>query len=321
MPEIMPRPGDNQILLNLKNGSKLMQLELWLRYRRLLEGISQPARDRFAAASMADILRRRRPHLALMHFTCYDSLCHIHGEDFGKLQPALETLDEGLGLLLSALDGGAAGNPGGASAGNSDTAVILFSDHAQLPLEKTILPNDILVEMGLLGRDAEGRYRPGGTGCFIECCGGSAFFHPGALADGGKADGKADGFADSSLTAIRRRIETSPGFNRWLSAGEMAVSGRGNLPFGFCALEGCAYGAYDTGEKAQHGYPADYDNYGVFYAARGAGTSRGKTIWGGSLLDIAPLALRLLGAGLPPEKRPALPGLPEARGDFFEPED
>jgi hypothetical protein len=101
----------------------------------------------------------------------------------------------------------------------------------------------------------------------------------------------------------------------------MAVSGRENLPFGFCASEGYAYGAWDQGEKAQHGYPADYDNYGVFYAVRGTDVPRGKTVWGGSLLDIAPLALRLLGAGLPAERRPALPGLPEARGDFFEREE
>jgi hypothetical protein len=298
IPEIMPRPGQNQILLNLKNGSKLTQLGLWLRYRRLLDGISQPNLDRFSAVCMAEILRRHRPDLGLIHFTAYDTLCHRYGEDFDKLEPALRVLDDGLGLLLDALDNG------GRKA--EDTAVILFADHAQLPLVKTVLPNDILTDMGLLRRNPQGGYMPGETGCFIECCGGSAFIHPGNLRCPG-----------DSMTALCKRIEESPGFNRWLTREEMETCGRGELPGGFCALPGWAYGVCDHGEKAQHGYPADYEAYRVFYALRGASVPRGKTVNGGSLLDIAPLALRLLGKGLPPEQSPCIPGLPPPRGDFF----
>jgi hypothetical protein len=302
IPEIVPRPGQNQILLNLKNGSKLTQLDLWFRYRRLLDGISQPSLDRFTAACMADILRRRKPDLALVHFTAYDTLCHHYGEDFDKLEPTLRVLDDGLGLLLDVLE------EGGRDAG--DSGVILFADHAQLPLIKTILPNDILTDMGLLRKDRQGDYMPGKTGCFIECCGGSAFIHPGNLRDSG-----------DSMTALRKHIEESPGFNRWLTHEEMETCGRGNLPGGFCALPGWAYEAYDQGEKAQHGYPADYEDYRVFYALRGPSVGlavpQGKTVDGGSLLDIAPLALRLLGEGLPPEQAPCIPGLPPARSDFF----
>jgi hypothetical protein len=302
LPEIVPRPGDNQLLLNLKNGSPLMQLRLWLRYRGLFEGTRQPALDRFALACMTDILRRHRPKLALMHLTAYDSLCHIHGEDFNKLDTALEVLDGGLGALIDAFTGGKTG-------GEDDTAVILFSDHAQLPLEKHIRPNRILLEMGLLRQDAEGAYHPGGSGCFIECGGGSAFFHPGNLLE--NEEGRA------AMPVIRRRLEETPGFRRWLDGDEMRECGREGLPFGFCVRPGYACDEYDHGEKAQHGYPAGYDGYRVFYAVRGRTVSRGKTLRGGSLLDIAPLALRLLGQGLPPERAPALPGLPPAREDFF----
>ncbi|MDR1617960.1 MAG: ectonucleotide pyrophosphatase/phosphodiesterase [Treponema sp.] len=289
IPEMVPQPGDNQILLNLKNGSKLTQLCLWLRYRHLLEGITQPARDRFAAACMEDILRRRRPGLALMHFTAYDGLCHRHGEDFSVLDRALAVMDEELGKLLEAA--------------GEETAVILFSDHAQLPVERTILPNDILVKRGLLGRDGAGDYRPGESGCFIECCGGAAFIHPGKL---------------ENIDALRRELEGSPGFKRWLREDEMSASGRGELPAGFCPLPGYQYEACDTGEKGQHGYPVDYEGYKVFYAVRGPGIRGGRRLGGGSLLDIAPLALRILGEGLPPEKAPHIPGLPSARQDLFE---
>jgi hypothetical protein len=247
---------------------------------------------------MTDILRRRRPNLALMHLTAYDSLCHIHGEDFDRLDTALEVLDEGLGVLLDAFE-----------AGGGDTAAILFSDHAQLPVKEHIRPNGILLEMGLLRRDSEGDYRPGKSGCFIECCGGSAFFHPGRLAE--------DGEGRAAVAVIRRRLEETPGFHRWLDEGEMNECGRGDLPFGFCVHPGYTCEEYGHGEKAQHGYPADYGGYQVFYAVRGRTVPQGRTLRGGSLLDIAPLALRLLGQGLPPERAPVLPGLPPAREDFF----
>ncbi|MDR0642915.1 MAG: ectonucleotide pyrophosphatase/phosphodiesterase [Treponema sp.] len=288
LPEMVPRPGDNQLLLNLKNGSKLTQLRLWLRYRHLLEGISQPARDRFAAACMADILRRRRPGLALMHFTAYDALCHKHGEDFAILDKALDVMDRELGRLLEAA--------------GEETAVILFSDHAQLPAENTVLPNDILVEMDLLARDGAGAYQPDERACFIECCGGAAFLHPGKL---------------ENIDPLRRRLEKSPGFRRWLREDEMHACGRGDLPAGFCPLPGWQYEAYNAGEKGQHGYPEDYEGYKVFYAVRAPSICRGRQLKGGSLLDLAPLALRLLGDGAPPDRVPHIPGLSPAREDLF----
>ncbi|MDR3336358.1 MAG: ectonucleotide pyrophosphatase/phosphodiesterase [Treponema sp.] len=295
LPEIMPRPGDNQILLNLKNGTKFTQLRLWLKYRRLLEGISQPARDRFAAACMADILRRHKPDLALMHFTCYDTLCHHHGEDWTVLEKALRVMDEGLSRLLEAAGG----------EGDEKPAVIVFSDHAQLPLQQSILPNDILAEMGLLDKDEGGEYRMTGAGCFFECAGGSAFFHPGAA------------LLAACLGEIRARVEKSPGFNRYLTPEEMRLSGRGELPFGFCALPGYDYAVYNKGEKGQHGYPADYKDYEVFYAVRGRGVKTGAVFEGGSLLDLAPIALRLLGDGLPENRKPVIPRLPPARDELF----
>ncbi|MDR3248254.1 MAG: ectonucleotide pyrophosphatase/phosphodiesterase [Treponema sp.] len=290
MPEMVPRPGDNQLLLNLKNGSKFLQMQLWLRHRKLLDGTGQPSLDRFSVSCMTDILRRHRPGLAFMHFTAYDGLCHKHGEDFTVLDKALKAMDEGLGNLLEAA--------------GDETAVILFSDHAQLPISKTILPNDLLVEMGLLKQNNEGAYTLGESGCFIECCGGSAFIHGGSLEAG-------------KIRDIQQKIEKSLGFNRWLRPEEMQESGRGTLPAGFCALPSFQYEAFDSGEKAQHGYPLDYDGYKVFYAARGPGVRAGARVSGGSLLDLAPLALRFLGEGLPPERAPHIPGMHGARKDFF----
>jgi hypothetical protein len=282
LPEIMPGPKDNLLALYLRNGNPLMLLRLYRTYRHLLDGIKQPARDRFAAAVFCDMLRRHRPDLALIHFTAFDSLCHYYGlgeEGRPHLDEALETLDNGFGALLEAAS----------APGLEETEVILFSDHAQLPIHTTLLPNDWLVDMQLMSKT-----------CFIECCGGSAFFHGASL-------------TDAARERVKQRIETSEGFNRWLRPDEMNESGYTGC--GFCAKAGYQYAAYPSGEKAQHGYPLDYADYTVFYAVSGKGVAKGKTIdgqaIGASLLDIAPIALRLLGRGV------TLPGLEAARKDIF----
>jgi predicted AlkP superfamily pyrophosphatase or phosphodiesterase len=257
IPELIIQPGQNQVIENLREGSKLPQLKLLLRHRKLLNGTGQPALDRFTAACSADIIRQYKPDLVLVHFTSFDSLCHKNGENLSALEPAFQTMDEGLGLLLDA-------------AGN-DAQVILFSDHAQLDVHKTVLPNVAFAD-SLQKNNA-----------FIECCAGSAFLHPGNA-------------SSEKIEQIKNRVLSSEGFARFLTAEELQVSGRGELPFGFCALPGYTFENTDSGYKGQHGYPLDYENYKVFYMARGFGIPQGKTVHGGSLLDIAPLALRMFAA-------------------------
>lgn len=264
IPEIMVQPGENQVAVNLTYGSKLAQLGAFLRHRKLLQGIEQPARDKFAAACMADFLRKK-PALALMHFTAYDSLCHEYGCTAPQLEQALAALDENLGLLLSCID--------------EDTDVIVFSDHAQLDAPNQFMPNDILCDMGLLHKDGAGRYAQGDI--FIECCGGSAFLHGTP--------------APPQQEELRRRLEQHPGFNRYLTSQEMAVCGRQNLLFGFAAKIGWQCAKRPIPEIANHGYPLDYDGYKVFYMAKGPSFGAGRQLQGGSLLDITPAAAESLG--------------------------
>jgi hypothetical protein len=207
-------------------------------------------------------------------------------------------LDEGLGALLDAC-------------GPADP-VILFCDHGQIPVKKTWLPNDLLVELGLLRPVPGGGYRtmtsdgaPTGAGPFvapfIECCGGSAFFYPGDASAG-------------IIEEIRRRLAETEGFHRFLTGEEMAACGRPTLPFGFCPLPGFSVEVKDMAEKGQHGYPPGYGDGQVFYMVRGKGVPPGLSLRGGSLLDIAPIALRLAGdLGW----RLDMPGLPPARADLF----
>ena len=126
---------------------------------------------------------------------------------------------------------------------------------------------------------------PGESGCYIECCGGTAFFHAGNL-------------PESKVAQIRGLIEQSEGFRRFLTAAEMSDAGYADVAFGLSALAGCSYLAFSPGHKAEHGYPADMPDYNVFYMARGFGLRPGAVTQGGSLLDIAPLAAKRLGLKL-----------------------
>ena len=183
---------------------------------------------------------------------------------------AFETLDKNLAILLDAAGG--------------EHDIIVFSDHSQFNVHTVLTPNDILVSEGLLSNGGDG-YVIGNSGCFIECCGGTAFFHTGTL-------------SAADIKRIRALIEGGEGFRRFISDGEMRESGYTDAAFGFCAQMGYAYGAFASGEKANHGYPLDMPGSQVFYMIRGDGHVPGSVTRGGSLLEIAPMIARRLGLNL-----------------------
>jgi hypothetical protein len=92
-------------------------------------------------------------------------------------------------------------------------------------------------------------------------------------------------------------VERSKGFNRFLTKDELYESGYETVPFGFCAKVGYSFSPAPSqkNEKANHGYTLDMPDYSVFYAVKGLGMRRGRTVKGGSLLDIASLVARRLG--------------------------
>ena len=273
IPEVLPRPGKSQIMTSLRAGSTGLQLRLFLRHRKLLKGISQPDRDNFATACMVDILHQmnkrqrtnHKPWLALMHLTAYDSICHYYGKDSAELPPVIKSLDRNLGLLLDAA---------------GDTDVIILTDHSQINVHTSVELNEILISKGLMSR-GDGFYVGGESGCFFECCGGSAFFHAGSL----PAD---------KVGEVREAVGRTEGFGRFLSGTELSESGYGDVAFGLGAIPGYAFTALTEAHKAEHGYPTDTHGFSVFYMTRGFGLQPGAA-QGGSLLDIAPLVTARLG--------------------------
>ncbi len=269
--EIMARPGKSQAVTSLRASSPLLLLREYLLYGKLLNGIAQPERDRFFGAAAVDIIRRHHPDLTLLHLTGYDALCHHFGRGSAELRAAYETMDDVVGALMAVLP--------------DDTTWITFSDHSQLNVDTFERPNDLLVAEGWMTSTDDGLVI-GGSGCFFEVCGGSAFFHPGTL-------------SAAQIAETQAAVESMPGFRRLLSEAEMKESGRGALPFGMCAKPGFCYTNYENPERADHGYPVDYEQYRVFYTVRGAGYTPGTAAAGGSVLAVSEIAARALGIAFP----------------------
>jgi predicted AlkP superfamily pyrophosphatase or phosphodiesterase len=233
-----------------------MQARLFLKHRKLFDGIKQPQLDNFATACACDILREKKPGLCFIHLVAYDALCHKYGKGSDELTFALEALDKNLAAILNAA---------------GDTDVLIFTDHSQINVRHVVLINAIIMEAGLESRR-----------CFFECCGGSAFFHAGTL-------------NDEQINFVKARAEAVEGFRRFLNDDEMVESGyEGRAAFGVTAKAGYSFEAYAKRIKATHGYAADMPDYRVFYMAKGFGLTPGEQS-GGSLLDIAPLAAKRLG--------------------------
>lgn len=237
IPEIATREGENQIVANLRTGSKLIQIITYLHHHKLLRGIEQPERDRFAAASMQDIIWLGQPDLMLMHLTAYDTLCHKYGRGSAETMTALREMDGFLGSLADAC--------------GKDTAVIVFSDHSQLNVHTAVDPNKILEFLGYLD------YHENGTvsnehAVFQNQDGCSLCFNR--------------DLNPEQLDAVRNAVLADPAVKRLLTEEEMRESGfAGSAAFGICAKEGYYFKAVND-EKATHGYPTDYPNYDVFFA-------------------------------------------------------
>ena len=262
VPEIMIREGESQVAANLRCGSKIPQLYSYVLHRKLLRGIDQPERDRFASASMLDAIHLIHPGLMLMHLTAYDTFCHVFGRGSDQTMTALREMDKNLGQLYDA--------------SGKDTAVIVFSDHAQLNVHTAVDPNRILEMLGYL------TYHENGTvtdaQCVFQNCDGSSFFFN-------------LGMDPDLVGLVKDAVLADIAVERLLTDAEMTESGyAGKAEFGICAKPGYYFKAENV-EKATHGYPTDYPNYRVFFAV----SEPDYAIETDSILEVHKAALKILG--------------------------
>lgn len=283
LPEVAVQKNESQILQNLKAGSALWQISLFLKYRHLLHGIKQPNLDNFALHAALSLLKKKHVDLTALHLTCYDSLCHKYGRGSPEAQSALDSLDDFLGQIMATVD--------------DNTQVIIFSDHAQLKIHQNIHPNTVLKNMNFLklNKSYNELFKHDtdeiqNARCFFHYAGGSAFFFINQKFN-------KTPFSENEIETIKKEVLALTGVKRLLTTQELTTSGFAfpsplyEYPalFGLAADEGY-YFADTHYEKSTHGYPLDMSHYDTFCAIN----TQNITFSCKTVLDITQLVAQIL---------------------------
>lgn len=242
-------------------GSGGFVLSSLLRYGYRLGRFHTSNIDDFATAVACGIIRKKKADLIMLHLLDADDNKHVFGPHSKESSSSLVRLDRRLGKLLEAIE----------VSGQSDTlSVLLFSDHNCCDVSETIRPNRLLREAGFSFLDAH--FHSSHGACFLTV----------------KNEKKR-----AEILQFAEELLTRKGVARRLSEEEMRVSGASKeYDLGFAASPGYSFGKKELG---QHGFALDRENYYTFYAASGAAVPQGEVKDGGSLLNICPLAVDLLG--------------------------
>ena len=143
LPEVHLLPGQKRVHEQLHNGSIFFQIRALMRHRKKMKGLQQPYLDDLFTSVMVDLLREKKPDMAMVHFLAYDGICHEFGFS-EELDTARAALDQNLGRVMAVAD--------------KDATILIFSDHGHLSVSENIDLSPIF----------------GDT--LYEQCGGSAFF-------------------------------------------------------------------------------------------------------------------------------------------------
>lgn len=245
----------------LRYGSTGYVMSAFLRFGRLMLTRDHAGLDLFTTAIACDTIRRRKPDLTMVHLLNADLEKHHFGPDSPEARESLHQLDKRLGDLIASVE----------EAGLTDTtSIIVFSDHNCCAVHTAIKPNDVLLQSGLSFSDAY--FHSAGGCCFLK------LYNP---------------QNKDRITAFVESYLKEPFVDRLLTPVEMNESGADReFAYGFAASPGYCFGNFEAG---QHGYALDRDLYHTFYLAAGKNVPQGDKKTGGSLLNICPLAVDLLG--------------------------
>ena len=256
-------PAWKRALRTVRYGRPFYVLSQIARFGHFLKNITPESLDCFTAGIASHTIVSKSPDLVMVHLLDADSSKHLYGPDTNASGQALVHLDNRLGELLSAVE----------KSGHADEySIVLFSDHNCRPVSSILHPQEILQAEGFSEKDAY--FHDAGGSCFLKI-----FASQGSPKQG-------------ELIAFVSRFLSVDGVARGLTKEEMDISGASTeFDFGFAAKDGFAFGEQIYG---QHGYPLDREKYDTFYLAVGENVPVGKTITGGRLIDICPLARDLL---------------------------
>ena len=284
LPEVFPnRIWDHQVTAVLRNGKPSFLLDIFKRYRHLLNGIHQPYLDEFVTQSVIYTLKSKAPDMMLVHFTDLDTARHNYGVRSQEAYKAIDRLGDRFDRIMATLKEEKLFDM---------TTVVILGDHFQLDYHTKVPLNNRLADAGWL-RFADGKVMD--WKALVKSNGGSAYVYV--------KDGNVDTVGlKVFLDELKGR--TGNGIARILTGEE--AGGEGADPecaFMLEARKGYVFtdflGGGKKGKRADHGYhPTWKEGYATFYAMAGPGVKQGARVGEMSLVDIAPTWARMLGLEL-----------------------
>ena len=118
IPEIIAKDHENQVLVVLKNSSRLFALQSFLKYGKTVSGSKQPNLDDFSTLVSLDLLKKQKAELIFLHLTDTDTQKHHYGINSPEALASVKRMDERIGKLVEAAA--------------SNYQILIVSDHAQV---------------------------------------------------------------------------------------------------------------------------------------------------------------------------------------------
>jgi predicted AlkP superfamily pyrophosphatase or phosphodiesterase len=248
-------------------------------------------RDWMYARATAQVIRRHRPNLVLLHLVEVDHVEHAKGPRTPDAAWAISYADDRIRDVVEAIS----------AAGLRDRAtVFVVSDHGFLGYTRTIFPNIALRKAGLLTMDGE--KIASRRAIAITAGGGAALLY---ILDGSRRSEIREQLKStfSGMEGVRAVLEPHE-FARWGMTTPDADPRMGDLVI--AAKEGYSFSEATTGDavltegpfKGAHGHLPDNPKLYATFIAWGAGIRRGARLGVTDSVNVAPTIARLLGLDL-----------------------
>lgn len=295
LPEIVAnRWWKHQITESLCAGSKLFQMNMFAKYRSLLDGLKQPELDDFSFACLFDTLLAKKEQVSLymIHLIDLDTQRHRYGYHSDQAQEALRRLDRRLidiNVLLEQLNMA------------QDTTVVVLGDHSSQDVDTVIRINALFVEHDLIQLNKKGKvvsYQ-----AMAQSNDGSCYIY---IRDMLYVKTKVESLLEhiqslnvleSAYTAAEaRRMGADHKCAYLLEArsGYMFVDDLKGM-----IVEKIDYEKTPSMYRNVHGYHPDRDSYSTVFMMKGPSIHMGKEVQSMNLIDIGPTVARVMGGFLP----------------------
>lgn len=253
-----------------------------------------PEFDDFQVFCAAEIIKKYKPNLTLVHPGDVDSKRHSSGVFGEPVNGALERTAIWLGMIYDALD----------EAGITDnTDIVLLSDHGQIGITRVISPNVWLADNGYIRLDADGNIKD--WDAYVRSTGASALVYlsrPDDTALGEGVYGLLSKMADEGIYGFEKVFTADEAREKYGLFGDFSfvLETDGYTSFGERVTRPAVQG-YDLGDyrlsKATHGHEPSKGPQPPFIA-NGPSFKSGVVIPYGNLLDHAPTVAAALGIKL-----------------------